>query len=385
MQHDASPLPLDEQLLLAQLVCQSGSTGPDWAALSAALNAHPSRTERLDEGHSAPTSVSAEACERAWMAALPPQKQADSSYTRRSVVQLGVAQQLYATRLETLLQQLQEKEQAYQYVHATDLSTLELQIEKLESGALDAELAKSLPPPPVESPSAPKAAEARMDEATEADAGPASDRADVDDDRQVEQDLLGDMVEPSLDEARSTERTPHATQATYRGRTRRSRSRSRAARDGPPSHSPTPPSSPPLSANLSRSVSSRHGETEGEESVSDTDRDKSRRRTAQLLLMLYNQVSNHTHANLFHQPIKEVDAPDYYTLIKQPMDLKLIKQRIKDGQIASPLDLRWALSLMFANSLMYNQPGTEVHRMANEMRMATDEILDEFDRTPRGA
>ncbi|WFD28180.1 hypothetical protein MNAN1_003186 [Malassezia nana] len=383
MPHDASPLPLDEQLLLAQLVCQSGSNGPDWAALSAALNAHPSRSEHQDEGLSAPTSVSAEACERAWTAALPTQKQTDSSFARRSAVQLGVAQQLYATRLETLLQQLQEKEQAYQYVHTTDRSTLERQIEKLESGALDAELAKSLPPPQDESPSAPKTVETRVDETTEAEAGPASDRADVDDDRQVEQDLLGDMVEPSLDEARSTERTPHATQATYRGRTRRSRSR--AARDGPSSHSPTPPSSPPLSASLSRSVSSRPGEAEGEESVSDTDRDKSRRRTAQLLLMLYNQVSNHTHANLFHQAIKEVDAPDYYTLIKQPMDLKLIKQRIKDGQIASPLDLRWALSLMFANSLMYNQPGTEVHRMANEMRMSTDEILDEFDRTPRGA
>lgn len=221
------------------------------------------------------------------------------------------------------------------------------------------------------------------DAVADAEMGHASDRADVDDDRQVEQDLLGNMAEPATDEV---ERTPHAAQATYRGRTRRSRSRSRShtAREGPPSHSPTPPSSPPLSSSLGRRSSARVMDADADDVVTDADRDKSRRRTAQLLLMLYNQVSNHTHANLFHQAIKEVDAPDYYTLIKQPMDLKVIKQRIKDGQISSSLELRWALSLMFANALMYNHPGTEVHRMANEMRMATDEILDEFDRTPRG-
>ena len=101
--------------------------------------------------------------------------------------------------------------------------------------------------------------------------------------------------------------------------------------------------------------------------------------------MLHNQVSNHTHANLFDQPIKEMDAPNYYTVIKQPMDLKLMKQRIKEGAITSSMDLRRAFSLMFANALMYNHPGTEVHRMANEMRVATDEILNEFDRTPLGS
>lgn len=254
-------------------------------------------------------------------------------------------------------------------------------MDSLQSGALDEELKQALPtltpsstePQPAPAPSA-------EDTIADTEMGPASDRADVDDDRQVEQDLLGDMVEPSTDEP---ERTPHAAQATYRGRTRRSRSRT--AREGPPSRSPTPPSSPPLSTSLPRRGSGRVTDTEADDTVSDADRDKSRRRTAQLLLMLYNQVSNHTHANLFHQAIKEVDAPDYYTLIKQPIDLKVIKQRIKDGQISSALDLRWALSLMFANALMYNQPGTEVYRMANEMRMATDEILDEFDRTPRGA
>lgn len=173
-------------------------------------------------------------------------------------------------------------------------------------------------------------------------------------------------------DARSTDmfgehdRTPHAATATYATRRRRSR----VNRDEGASATPSPPSSPrPSSVRASRTTESTDSFAE-----SDAERDKSRRRMAQLLLMMHNQISNHTHANLFHQPIKEVDAPDYYKLIKQPMDLKLIKQRIKDGNIASAVELRHALTLMFANALMYNQPGTEVHRMANEMRLATDEV-----------
>lgn len=56
------------------------------------------------------------------------------------------------------------------------------------------------------------------------------------------------------------------------------------------------------------------------------------------------------------------------------MDTRQIKQRIKEGTIASILELRHALTLMFANALMYNRPGTAVHHMAAEMRVSTEEV-----------
>ncbi|SNX82244.1 uncharacterized protein MEPE_00950 [Melanopsichium pennsylvanicum] len=111
--------------------------------------------------------------------------------------------------------------------------------------------------------------------------------------------------------------------------------------------------------------------------------DRDRRKTAQVLSMLLTEVSNHTHGNLFHAPIKEADAPDYYTLIKQPLDIKTIKARIKEGSISSAKQLRRSLSLMFANSLIYNRPGTEVHRMANEMFAASEEIFKRYEGTQR--
>ena len=99
--------------------------------------------------------------------------------------------------------------------------------------------------------------------------------------------------------------------------------------------------------------------------------------------MLLTEVSNHTHGNLFHAPIKEQDAPDYYTLIKNPLDIKTIKARIKEGSIASAKELQKALAGMFANSLIYNRPGTEVHRMASEMFAASEDIFRRYEGTQR--
>lgn len=115
-----------------------------------------------------------------------------------------------------------------------------------------------------------------------------------------------------------------------------------------------------------------------------SDRQKAvKRKQTQVLLMLLTEVSNHTHGNLFHSPIKEADAPDYYTLIRQPLDIKTIKAKIKEGSIGTAKQLQKALNLMFANSLMYNRPGTEVFRMANEMRVASEDIFRRYEGTQR--
>ena len=128
----------------------------------------------------------------------------------------------------------------------------------------------------------------------------------------------------------------------------------------------------------------------GEEIGSDAEREKAaqvmeKRRMEKVLMMLLNEVSNHTHGNLFHAPIKESDAPDYYTLIRHPLDLKTIKTRIKEGRITSATQLRRALMQMFANSLIYNRPGSEIHRMALEMRDAAEDMLDRFEQTQMSA
>lgn len=84
--------------------------------------------------------------------------------------------------------------------------------------------------------------------------------------------------------------------------------------------------------------------------------------------MLHQQISQHRSGNVFHNPIKKSDAPDYYDIIKRPMDLKTIKSRIKDGTISSSREFQRDIYVMFANSLMYNRPNSDIYTMAEEVR-----------------
>ncbi|SJX60942.1 uncharacterized protein SRS1_12167 [Sporisorium reilianum f. sp. reilianum] len=154
--------------------------------------------------------------------------------------------------------------------------------------------------------------------------------------------------------------------------------------DSSDDHKPsrTPSRSTPLRHRYSSSTT-RPAKPTPPPSTSEREKAAAKRKTAQVLSMLLTEVSNHTHGNLFHAPIKEQDAPDYYTLIRQPLDIKTIKARIKEGSIASAKQLRKALTLMFANSLIYNRPGTEVHRMASEMFAASEEIFRRYEGTQR--
>ena len=85
--------------------------------------------------------------------------------------------------------------------------------------------------------------------------------------------------------------------------------------------------------------------------------------------MVHSQISQHRNGNIFHNPIKTSEAPDYYDIVRRPMDLKTIKARIREGQIASSDEFQRDVYLMFANSLMYNRPGSDIFNMAEEVRL----------------
>jgi bromodomain-containing protein 8 len=83
--------------------------------------------------------------------------------------------------------------------------------------------------------------------------------------------------------------------------------------------------------------------------------------------MLHSQISQHRNGNIFHNPIKNSEAPDYHDIIKRPMDLKTIKARVKDGNISNSLEFQRDVYLMFANAMMYNRPTSDIFHMAEEV------------------
>ena len=92
------------------------------------------------------------------------------------------------------------------------------------------------------------------------------------------------------------------------------------------------------------------------------------KRFQNMIGMLHSQISQHRYGNIFHNPIKKSEAPDYGDIVKRPMDLKTIKSRVKDGLIANSLEFQRDIFLMFANAMMYNRPGSEIYNMAEEVR-----------------
>ncbi|KAN0097236.1 hypothetical protein V8E55_001682 [Tylopilus felleus] len=97
--------------------------------------------------------------------------------------------------------------------------------------------------------------------------------------------------------------------------------------------------------------------------------------------MLHSQISQHRNGNIFHNPIKNSEAPDYHDIIKRPMDLKTIKARIKDGVISNSLEFQRDVYLMFANAMMYNRPSSDIYRMAEEMMAESEAHINTFRQT----
>ncbi|GAB2223673.1 hypothetical protein Drorol1_Dr00004411 [Drosera rotundifolia] len=87
---------------------------------------------------------------------------------------------------------------------------------------------------------------------------------------------------------------------------------------------------------------------------------------------LLKQMMSHKYGWVFNAPVDVVKLgiPDYFQIIKHPMDLGTIKGRMSSGECSSPMDFAADVRLTFSNALTYNAAGTDVHFMAK--------ILSEF-------
>ncbi|THV08511.1 hypothetical protein K435DRAFT_824981 [Dendrothele bispora CBS 962.96] len=97
--------------------------------------------------------------------------------------------------------------------------------------------------------------------------------------------------------------------------------------------------------------------------------------------LLHSQISQHRNGTIFHNPIRDSEAPDYHDIVKRPMDLKTIKTRIRDGVISNSLEFQRDIYLMFANAMMYNRPGSDVYMMAEDMMSDSEGYINTFRQT----
>ncbi|KFW02256.1 Bromodomain testis-specific protein [Eurypyga helias] len=71
----------------------------------------------------------------------------------------------------------------------------------------------------------------------------------------------------------------------------------------------------------------------------------------------------------FHQPVDAValNLPDYYKIIKKPMDLTTIKKRLEHNYYTKAAECIEDFKTMFLNCYIYNKPGDDVVFMAQEL------------------
>eukprot|EP00462_Mataza_sp_D1_P000298 CAMPEP_0175090840 /NCGR_PEP_ID=MMETSP0086_2-20121207/1576_1 /TAXON_ID=136419 /ORGANISM="Unknown Unknown, Strain D1" /LENGTH=191 /DNA_ID=CAMNT_0016363527 /DNA_START=73 /DNA_END=648 /DNA_ORIENTATION=+ len=81
---------------------------------------------------------------------------------------------------------------------------------------------------------------------------------------------------------------------------------------------------------------------------------------------LLDTVSKHKWANPFKVPVDYIafQIPDYPTVIKHPMDLGTVRQKLKTKEYTDPEQMISDVRLTFRNAFVYNKKETDIWIMA---------------------
>ncbi|CAG9331571.1 unnamed protein product [Blepharisma stoltei] len=84
---------------------------------------------------------------------------------------------------------------------------------------------------------------------------------------------------------------------------------------------------------------------------------------------LLNALWRHKHAWIFYEPVDcvKLRIPDYYDVIKHPMDFGTIKKKLNNNVYESGEELIADLDLVFENCRIYNQPDSDVFLMCTQV------------------
>ncbi|KAM4717836.1 bromodomain-containing protein 4 isoform 2-T2 [Anableps anableps] len=91
-----------------------------------------------------------------------------------------------------------------------------------------------------------------------------------------------------------------------------------------------------------------------------------------LLKVVVKSLWKHQYAWPFHSPVDAIklNLPDYYTIIKTPMDMGTIKKRLENSYYWNAQECIQDFNTMFTNCYIYNKPGDDIVLMAEALEKA---------------
>lgn len=87
------------------------------------------------------------------------------------------------------------------------------------------------------------------------------------------------------------------------------------------------------------------------------------------------EMSNHQAAWPFANPVNGQEVPDYYEVIKEPMDLSTMETKLENNQYATIDDLLYDAQLIFDNCRTYNPPNSVYAKSANRLERFVKDSL----------
>lgn len=88
-------------------------------------------------------------------------------------------------------------------------------------------------------------------------------------------------------------------------------------------------------------------------------------------------VKRNANAGPFLEPVDPIalGIPTYFDIIKNPMDLRTVEAKLKNGDYDAPEQFENDMRLIWNNALIFNPPGSQVHRMAENLSGYFEELL----------
>ncbi|OZJ04517.1 hypothetical protein BZG36_02242 [Bifiguratus adelaidae] len=95
---------------------------------------------------------------------------------------------------------------------------------------------------------------------------------------------------------------------------------------------------------------------------------------------LLRKVVASKHSFLFQNPVDPValNVPNYYEIVKNPMDLATIKTKLERGGYASPSEFHDDVKLIFSNCYLFNPPDTYVHQEGKALEAVFERAWSSF-------
>ena len=106
-----------------------------------------------------------------------------------------------------------------------------------------------------------------------------------------------------------------------------------------------------------------------------TERESNETMLAQTLQEIFTNIEKSEHAWPFLEPVNAQEVQDYYNVIKDPMDLSKIKEKLNNGLYKTKEMFVADINLMCDNCKTYNPPDSMYYKVALDIHRVCDEEM----------